>query len=411
MALVGEPEYGYYMVTITKRWKLHSFCLIWLLLMGFFAGTAAAQSDAYSVEVAVADKSDSEQKDAFQLALRRVLRNNSGDKTVLNRDIVRQELTQAVNYVKGFTYRTPPAGTVISSDTPITDRVRQTGQATQLMLISFERAMVGDLIDSSAPARADQTEEGDEGEQPVAVPRSNSALVWLLIQDDGRDILISDPAAVNVQRRSREIAGATGISLAYPVGDTEDQLALTIDDMLNADVDRLLAASERYGQPHILLGTLSRGSAQAWRGRWLRVLGTDVQQSEFETQTLDEALKQGLQVLSSVASIDESYRYGGESQSGTEALILVGSVTSTEDYARLMNFLQGQSAVSTVYPKEITETSVLFSVVPRSAIAQISAASANESWLIQSVAPVSGPSSNLSDSPARNADLTLELNR
>lgn len=386
-------------MNMTKRTGFVAF----LLLMGLFAVGAFAQIDAYSVEVAVYDKSDSERSDAYQVALRRVLRNNSGDKTVLNRDLVRQELNQAENYVNGFSYRTPPPGTIIANDTPITDKVRRSGQATQLMLISFDRALVAELIDSSAPSRTSQADEP----APVSVLDTNSALVWLLIQDEGRDIRISDPAAINVQSRAREIAGAVGMSLVFPSGDAEDQLALTTEDMLMQNMDKVLAASARYGQDMVLLGTLSRLGAQGWRGNWVRSLGTELQQSSFDTATLDEAMKEGLKVLTSAAAIDESFRYGGGAVSEAEALVWVGSITSTEDYARMMRFLESQPSVSTVYPKEISETSMVFSVVPRSALIDIESAIQGVPWLRRSAPPVT----TVSNSLVRNVDVALEYSR
>ena len=199
-----------------------------LLAMLTFGKVSLAQTDAYTAEVAVADRSAGEQQAAYAAALRRVLLDNSGDKTLLNRDEVRAGLKQAEGYVKSFSYRTPPIGTVISSDTPITDLVRQSGQATQLMLVSFDRQLVRELIDSTAPKRAGKK---TEQEQPVVVIRTDSALVWMLIQDDGRDIMISDPAAVNVQSRAREIAGASSISLVFPTGDDEDLQAVSVDDL------------------------------------------------------------------------------------------------------------------------------------------------------------------------------------
>ncbi len=54
-----------------------------------------------------------EQQQAYQVAFRRVLLNNSGDKTLLNRDDIRDGLKRAEQYVSGFSYRTPPPGTVI----------------------------------------------------------------------------------------------------------------------------------------------------------------------------------------------------------------------------------------------------------------------------------------------------------
>lgn len=375
-----------------------------LVVLVAVSSISYAQTDAFSAEVAVADRSASEQQAAYMAALRRVLLENSGDKTLLNRDDVRSGLKQAENFVKSFTYRTPPPGTVISSDTPITDLVRDTGQATQLMMVSFDRQLVRDLIDSSAPERAsDNTEPQDS----VVAYRKDSALVWLLIQDDTRDILISDPAAVNVQSRAREIAGASGLSLVFPTGDDEDLQAVTVDDLLRQDIERIRLASLRYERDVILIGTLTRNGASGWSGRWLRLLGNEQQQNEFETPSLDAALQEGLSILNSLSGGDDSYQYGGNAVSDTEALLWVGSIDSTADYADVMNFLESQPSVGTVYPKEISDTAMVFAVLPRSALADIEAALFNLPWLRRS-AP---PTTTVSGSLGRNADLALEYAR
>jgi hypothetical protein len=182
--------------------------MLWILVISVSMGTsfAHAQADAYSVEVAVADRSVDEQNAAYLVAFRRVLLNNSGDKTLLNRDEIRKGLSSAKNFVIAFTYRTPSPGTVISSDTPITQLVSKSGEATQLMMVMFDRTLVRRLIDTTAGAVV-------EADLPVPIAsQSKSALVWLLIQDAGRDIRISDSEALNVQARALEIAGAKGMS-------------------------------------------------------------------------------------------------------------------------------------------------------------------------------------------------------
>jgi len=153
-------------------------CLICLFQPAF------AQNDAWSVEVAVANRSDQEQEAAYGVALRRVLLANSGDKTLLNRDDVRKGLRDAKSYVEEFRYRTPAPGTAISRDAALTEAVRTSGQATQLMLVRFDRERVRELIESDSD---------DESEENLTAPfsRINSALVWMLIEDEGRRILRS----------------------------------------------------------------------------------------------------------------------------------------------------------------------------------------------------------------------------
>lgn len=359
-----------------------------------------AQNDAFSVEVAVADRGNEEKQGAYVEAFRRVLLNNSGDKTLLNRDDIRAALKRAEQYVAGFSYRTPPPGTVINSETPITDSVRDTGQATQLMMVSFDRQSVSQLIEGGDVA-------GNSEEQPAAPLRTDSALVWLLVQDEGRDIMISDPAAANVQARAREIAGAAGVSLVFPVGDEQDQLALGLEDLLVKDVVRIAAASERYAQDTVLFGTLTRDGTQGWRSSWVRMLGEDSVEETIETASLDEALKRGLGILGNNGRIDETYRYGGAAASDTEALVWVGSLNSTSDYATMMKFFQDLPSVSTVYPKEISNTSMIFAVLPRSALTDVESALVTRDWLRRTAPPVG----ERPDSLSQNADLALEFGR
>ena len=383
-----------------------SVVVLLLVIVALAAGTARAQTDAYSLEVAVSERTESEQQDAYAAALRRVLLNNSGDKTILNRDLIRQGLKQAEDYVQAFSYRRPPPGTVIASDTPITRKVQQSGQATQLMLVSFDRELVNQLINDSAPANAD-AEDTPVPDQPPVV--SNSALLWLLIQDEGRDILISDPAAANVQKRAREIAGAAGIILTYPAGDEEDRQLLSIEEIeaQSFEAEKLAVAAGRYAQDTLLIGYLTRNNARGWLGQWTRIAGDQQQQSEFETGSLDDGLKAGLAVLSSAAQIDETYRYGGTASSDTEGLVWVGSLNTTDDYARTMRFLEGVDAVSTVYPKEVGTNGMVFSVIPRSALVDIESALFDVAWLQRSAPPLSNDPDSLVDS----ADLAIEYRR
>lgn len=362
-----------------------------------------AQSDAYSLEVAVADRGGEEQQQAYQVAFRRVLLNNSGDKTLLNRDDIRDGLKRAEQYVSGFSYRTPPPGTVIESDTPITEEVRRTGQATQLMLVSFDRDSVTGLIEGAKSASAEKA--GEEPAEPVL--RTDSALVWLLVQDDGRDIMISDPAAVNVQARAREIVGAAGISLVFPSGDEEDQAALGLEDLLVRDLERIRAASARYAQDTVLIGTLARNGAQGWRGQWTRLVGEQTEEQAFDTGSLDEALQRGLSILGAKDSLDETYRYGGSAVSDTEALVWVGSIRSIGDYATMMKFFDNLPAVSTVYPKEVSDTAIVFALLPRSSLTAVESAVVSQDWLRRTAPPVSDVDGSLS----RNADLALEFGR
>lgn len=375
------------------------------LATGLCSTQVLAQGDAFSIEVAVSQRSQAEEQDAYKAGLRRILLNNSGDKTILNRDLIRQGLRDAENYVQSFSYRRPSPGTVIASDTPITASVQQSGQATQLMLVSFDRTLVNQLISDSAPANAGRSNEPE----PAASEVSNSALVWMVITDQDRDILLSDEAANNVRQRAREIAGQAGISLVYPTGDDEDrQLLMVVDPATQMPVaENIAAAAQRYAQTTVLVAYLQRADASGWSSQWMRFDGDQQQVAEFDTPSLDQALQQGLGILGSAIEIDTTYRYGGPASSDIEGLVWVGSLDSTEDYATMMRFFEGVDAVGTVYAKEVQPSSMVFSIVPRSALVDIESALFDVTWLQRSAPPVdSDPTSLL-----RNVDLAIEYGR
>jgi hypothetical protein len=383
-----------------------------------YTASAQAQLDAYSVEVAVADRSDEEKQAAYQVAMRRVLLTNSGDKTLLNRDDVRTGLREAVSYVDLFRFRTPAPGTIISQETPVTEAVRLSGEATQLMLVRFDRTRIVELIagDEAVTATEDAEATGD------ALVNVSSALVWMLIKDDERDILVAGDEVSNVQQRVREIAGGAGVSLIFPTGDEVDHVALTSDDVRRGDVERIRVASERYARPVILVANLTRNGPRGWSGEWTKLTsmapadGADdtentLATSRFESDSLDKSLQQGIGWLSpqaaAVAEAVPAYQYGGGGLSDTEALVWVGSLASTNGYAEVMRFIESIDSVATVYPKEVTDSSMVFAVLPRSAITDVRAATGKTNWLRQTAPPASAVNSQL----ARNAELALDYLR
>jgi len=195
---------------------------------------ALAQFDAFSTEVAVADRSRQEQQAAYLVAMRQILLQNSGDKTLLNRDDVRAGLTQAEQFVESFRYRAPEPGTLISTGTPITDQVRRTGEATQLMFVRFDADRVRALIRGNVVAESDPA-----AGNPLADVRD--AMVWMLIEDGNRDILVTRESSPTIVLRSREIAGGAGINLTFPSG-ALNTLGVTAEDIRDNELATILSA-------------------------------------------------------------------------------------------------------------------------------------------------------------------------
>jgi len=241
--------------------------------------------------------------------------------------------------------------------------------------------------------------------EPVRL--ANSALVWLLINDDGRDIMISDPAALNVRARAREVAGAQGVTLVYPTGDETDSSAVSVNDFLESNIDSIDSASDRYELSTRLIGYLHRDGSRTWRGEWVKIVDDERSEASFESSNLDDALQKGIAVLTGATVSDSTYRYGGEASSGTEGLVWVGSIGSLADYASLMRFFEAVPNVATVYPKEVGDDTAVFAVIPRGALRDIETAAQSQRWLLISQVSSNGFANELSS----NADLAIEINR
>ena len=374
----------------------------------FLTAVAHAQFDAYSIQVAVSDRSVSEQQEAYVVAMRTVLLANSGDKTLLNRNDVREGLRQAETYIDSFSFNVPEPGTVINSSTPVTSAVRSSGQATQLMLVRFNQQLIDELIQRrDRPAVAE-----DNPDSPDPFQNVRTALLWMLVDDGGNQTLIGASEGRNVMQRAREIAGGSGISLLFPAADDTDRAALSADDIRTADPERLALATARYAPPVVLTAHLVRSRTGGWEGLWSKLAGQQVQSTSLNSRTLDNAIQDGLAWLSpnaasGAAATAQAYQYGGTNRSDVEALVWVSPLRSTASYAEVLNFLDSIDDIETVYPKEVLSGGMVFAVLPRSAISAVSAAAATRNWLQQAVSPASAGASQF----AGNLSLTLEYVR
>jgi len=366
-------------------------------LMLLLAHTASAQGG-YQIEVAVADKSAAEQKQAYQVALRRVLLTNSGDKTLLNRNDVRAGINQAELYVDSFSYRSPAAGTVISRATPITDTVRRTGEAAQLMMIEFNPAKVQELISSK------QTKNNDEEDAaPAGLASINSALMWILVEDGRSELLVGGDVGASVMKRAREIAGGNGIRLTFPSGDDADLQALTSDQLRAQDVAAINAAAARYSAPAVTTAYFFRKRSRGWLGMWSKVAGEEAEHQEFEAQTLDDMLMQGIAWLnpSSTGGASE-YQYGGDAAAHTEGLVWVSSGGSPASYSKSMAYFNSLGSVASVFPKVIGPDGTLFAIMPRTALTDIANSAQSLAWLRRAAPPVG-------DDTASQAELAFDF--
>ncbi len=353
-------------------------------LAALCASISAHAQDAYTVEVAVADRSPGEQEAAYRMAMQRVLLDNAADKTLLNRSDVRDALASAKTYVVQFSYRAPKSDEVISATTPVTDLVRNTGEATQIMKVRFDRESISRII-KGAP-------ESNTAE--VGPVQFNNALVWMLIRDTADDILIGGGNGANVMERSREIAGGSGIVLLFPAADSTDIQSLG-GDALVLSQENVLNASIRYTAPALVSADISRKQPTGWKGEWRRIANGQVATERFETASLDEMLQLGLSWMSPNGSAQSSNAAASTIATPTpaaplssESTIWFSGVQSTADYAKLMKLVGGVEGIQSVYAKELRDQGLVIAVQPRSALSQVRSSLSSSNSLREISRPV-----------------------
>lgn len=432
------------------RWRaVHSLRVLLVVFCALACpvGVVLAQSDAFTVEVAVAERSPEERADAYARGLRQVLLSNSGDKTLMNRDDVREAIRVAEDYVETYRFRTPEPGTLIPPETPVSQRVRDTGEATGLLLVRFDRLRVLSLIAGKTGDRDPGESELDANVTPFA--NVDQALVWLLIDDGQRAVKGSDAAATKVRDRLRELAGGAGASLVFPVDEqSQSDQGLSDEALRSQDIQQIRAASLRYAIDVVLTGHISRAIAPAlgldaepdaeadvsaigsrvrresspgraprtgsretaggWVGEWTQSVGDVSETTRTTGASLDDVLRSGIAWLVSDASLEApvDYEYGGTGSSA-EGLVRIDGIDSLGDYAELSRLLAEVPGVANSWPRELSGNVAVFAVVPRSALSAVSTALDRSGWLRRGVASADATQSAI----ARSVELVYDVVR
>lgn len=188
--------------------------------------------------------------------------------------------------------------------------------------------------------------------QPFWGPERPLTLLWVAVDDGagGRALLGADPAAelgaamsprlAELVREVREeiaaVADERGLPIAWPLLDLEDLSAVSPTDVWGGFDDRIVAASARYRADAVLIGR-ARPGVFGIEVEWLFVQG-------LQRQGLPAAgVRDGLDAAADRYAADLA-TIGGASAT----LLTVRNVLTPADYARVISYLERQSAFQTV---------------------------------------------------------------
>lgn len=284
-------------------------------------GDVASAQGTYQAEVPVNGQGEAERNGAFARALGVVLGKMSGDRSVVGRPGVGQELRNAKNFVDGYDYRQDQGSSPSGAPT-----FRTT------LVVRFDPEGVNGLASALG--------------LPVWPQPRPKPVVWLAINDGSGARLVGLPQA-NAVRPLLNRAIERGYGLGLPSGGAAEQAL--VGAIWRQDTAAVARASARYSPPMQLIGKLYRGKGGGWTADWVFV---DAGKVLATWSTTDNDARRAMASGADGAADALVKRYakaGASGPAGTYRVLFTG-IGSTDDYLRLMGQLQKMSVVRRITP-------------------------------------------------------------
>ncbi len=175
-------------------------------------------------------------------------------------------------------------------------------------------------------------------------------LAWVVVQEGGQRRLINEDNAHSLLAAMRRESAERALPLSFPLLDLEDQMALSVTDVWGGFVDRIMAASARYGAEAVLVGRLYRDlTTHRWQGRWFLLEGGRVVDRWVVSGPLDWVAAEGVARTADVLAA----RYAQRLDRSEGVRLWVTGVTGLADYARVQRYVEGLTVVERVQPVEV----------------------------------------------------------
>ena len=302
-------------------------------------GDRAVAQGAYAAEVVVRNQTDGERDKALARALAQVLVNVTGDRDVLQRGGVREELAKAKDYLDGFDYRQD-------------EGVAATGAPSfQTMLVArFKQPEVDDLVAMLGLPSWPQ-------------PRPKPVL-WLAI-DDGSGPRLVALAQVNAAGAILGQAKARGFALGLPAGNAAEQAA--VGAIWRGDRAAIAALSGRYSPPMQLIGKLRR-SPGGWTADWTFVDNGKVL-SSWQTSNADARRAMAAGADGTADALFKRYARAGSGGTPGVYRVRILGIQGSDDYLRLAGYLDDLPIVRRMMPVAATPDGMELSLELASGIA------------------------------------------
>lgn len=281
----------------------------------------------YATQVAVGSYSKPDRQAAIKRGLSQVFIKTSGNTSVNTLPKIHEALTHAENYVQQYAYKT-----------------QKNNEQEQIFLeVSFQEKSIKNFLRQAGQGIWDN-------ERPLLS-------TWIVMTDPAGRHLISENAENNVPAVINTMANHRGLKIVLPILDLEDRVQITPEDVWMLNVDRLTRVAKRYDSEAILVGRLRRSDSN-WTADWILWNHGEKLEWHFNDISLKNIVSVGVNAVAD--SLAERYAVLDTGHGSNSVMLRVHHVGSSEDYSRVLEFLQNLSPVSEVQVTSVEPDSISY---------------------------------------------------
>lgn len=321
------------------------FAVLWLAICWPGVGLAATVSNLYEAEVDAFGQSESARNKAFAVALLDVLIKVTGHSDLASQPEAQNLMANAATLVQQYRYRElekKQGAPILGGDFDVI-KPSDAAPSHRLWVQFAPEALRRELTQLGLIAwHADRPE----------------TLVWLAIRLPRNSYLLGANSEDGLKDRIAELAAQRGVPMLLPLMDYEDTAKLRVMDVQTDASSEVLAASERYGVESVLTGQLQPDGKGGWTAVWTAYYQGQITHWQTSGLDLDASLLGGLGGVAENLAVAAARVEAGPDLGAVE--LLVDSVGSTADYARVSSYLSGLSQVTALQLSQVTASQLRF---------------------------------------------------
>lgn len=307
------------------------FSTILLIISLLLPATSQAVmlNDLFSARIPVTSQSAQQRVEAIPKALTRVLIKVSGNANVATLPAIKTKISNANGMVQQYSY--------------IKQAKTDTDAAQQLFVkIDFEPQQIIALLHDARQAVWGK-------ERPLLI-------AWVTINNGQQTYLLGNNDTQADQLEND--ANGRGLPLTVPMMDIRDMSAVSTNDINQANIDKLTAASQRYGQGNVLIGQIQMIDGQQWQAQWMLYINDQRFSWQVNGASVAQVMNEGVAAVAD--SLAARFAILENPDANNAVLLKVSQIDSASAYAAALRYLQKLAAVKDVEVVDVSAGQVTY---------------------------------------------------